>query len=214
MQKLKTITIKGKKYVTVAERIRYFRTHLSYRGWRLITEIISLGNNDLWDNGRCLFKASVLNEEGIVIATGHAYEEKESSFINKTSFIEVGETSAIGRALGNLGIGIEESVASFDEVANAMLNQQKTSHIDYSGVHTQTEEPIKNTIAEIKATQSLEHLKLVWKRISGSLKTLEKEQEDTIVKVKESQKKFLKSVIERELSEDVPYEGLIGVAKQ
>lgn len=207
MQKLKTITIKGKKYVTVAERIRYFRTHLSYRGWRLITEIISLGNNDLWDNGRCLFKASVLNEEGIVIATGHAYEEKESSFINKTSFIEVGETSAIGRALGNLGIGIEESVASFDEVANAMLNQELREPKRASSVYAPKESriPLNEIKAKLETAASLELLAIIWKDLRQHVKILPKEQQDTLIKTKNEIKDKLGSVHQDEISKDVPF---------
>ena len=57
------------------------------------------------------------------MSTGIAYEVEGSSFINKTSFIENCETSAIGRALGNLGIGIDTSVASYEEVANAVKQQ-------------------------------------------------------------------------------------------
>ena len=72
-------------------------------------------------------KATVLNEHGIAIATGHAHETKGSSFINKTSYIEVCETSAWGRALGNFGIGIDSSVASADEVNNAIKMQESTT---------------------------------------------------------------------------------------
>jgi len=46
-----------------------------------------------------------------------------SSYINKTSHIENCETSAVGRALGFLGIGIDTSIASADEVINAVNNQ-------------------------------------------------------------------------------------------
>ena len=53
----------------------------------------------------------------------HAYEKEGSTFINKTSYIENCETSAVGRALGFLGIGIDGSVASADEVKTAILNQ-------------------------------------------------------------------------------------------
>ena len=52
-----------------------------------------------------------------------AYEKEGSTFINKTSYIENCETSAWGRALGNLGIGIDTSIASAEEVQNAVLNQ-------------------------------------------------------------------------------------------
>ena len=54
---------------------------------------------------------------------GHAEEEIGSSQINKTSALENCETSAIGRALGCMGIGVNESFASGDEVANAVYQQ-------------------------------------------------------------------------------------------
>ena len=63
------------------------------------------------------------NDEGVEVASGYAHEKQNSSFINKTSFIENCETSAWGRCLGNFGIGVDESVASADEVANAINNQ-------------------------------------------------------------------------------------------
>ena len=63
--------------------------------------------------------------DGVTLATGTAYEEKGSSYINKTSHVENCETSAVGRALGFLGIGIDESMASADEVANAICQQNE-----------------------------------------------------------------------------------------
>ena len=53
-----------------------------------------------------------------------AEEEKGSTFINKTSYVENCETSAWGRALANFGIGLDTSVASADEVQNAIANQE------------------------------------------------------------------------------------------
>jgi hypothetical protein len=66
-----------------------------------------------------------MDATGYAVSTGLAYEDKDSSFINKTSYIENCETSAIGRALGNFGIGIDTSVASADEVKTAIANQNK-----------------------------------------------------------------------------------------
>ena len=113
---MKTTDIKGKPYVEVNERIKYFRAN--YQDWALVSELISL------ENGVCVIKANVLNPEGVVKATGYAYEKEGSTFINKTSYIENCETSAWGRALGNLGIGIDTSIASAEEVLNASLNQK------------------------------------------------------------------------------------------
>ena len=113
--KFKTVNIKGKEYVEVNERVKYFRQN--YKGWSIETELISNSN------GVCDFKAIIKDENGVVKSTGHAYEKESSSFINKTSYIENCETSAVGRALGFLGIGIDTSIASGDEVTNAVNNQ-------------------------------------------------------------------------------------------
>lgn len=118
-KKLKTVNIKGKDYVEVNTRVKEFRTNETYKGFRLTSEIIDLSN------GVVTMKATVLNDKGEVIATGHAQEKESSSYINKTSFIENCETSAWGRALGNLGIGIDTSIASCEEVQNAIENQEQ-----------------------------------------------------------------------------------------
>lgn len=117
MDKLATVDIKGKDYVLVNERIRAFRER--FQGYRLTSDIISL------ENGVCVIKATVQDENGNVVATGHAYEKEGSTYINKTSYIENCETSAWGRALGNLGIGIDTSIASYEEVANAVIQQKQ-----------------------------------------------------------------------------------------
>lgn len=117
---MKTVDIKGKPYVEVNERIKYFRKN--HKDGAILTEIISL------NDGVCVIKASVMIGSDIV-ATGHAYEKEGSTFINKTSYIENCETSAVGRALGNLGIGIDTSVASYEEVATAIENQKPTPKV-------------------------------------------------------------------------------------
>jgi len=95
----------------VKERIKYFRE--IHKDWGLTSEILDLSDE------RCVIKATITNAEDRVIATGIAYETKGSSYINKTSFIENCETSAWGRALANLGIGLDVAIASADEVLNA-----------------------------------------------------------------------------------------------
>lgn len=114
---MKSLDIKGKPYVLVNERLKYFREN--FKDWILDTDIISL------ENGVCVMKATIKNPEGVVIASGHAYEKENSTFINKTSYIENCETSAWGRALGNLGIGIDVSIATAEEVLTAAINQQE-----------------------------------------------------------------------------------------
>ena len=112
---MEKIQIQGKDYITVNQRVIEFRKQ--YPTGSIITEIIS-NENDI-----VVMKAQVIND-GQLLATGHAYEKNGSSFINKTSYIENCETSAIGRALGIFGIGIDTSMASYEEVANAKLQQK------------------------------------------------------------------------------------------
>lgn len=119
---MKTVDIKGKPYIMVNERIKEFRANDSFKGWSIETEITNLSSSGV------IFKAIVKDEKGIVKATGHAMEKSDSSFINKTSHIENCETSALGRALGILGIGIDASLASAEEVTNAINNQQRNNN--------------------------------------------------------------------------------------
>lgn len=149
---MKTIDVKGKSYVEVNERIKYFRKN--FEDWTLESEIISL------DNGVCVIKATVKNPEGIIKATGHAYEKEGSTFINKTSYIENCETSAWGRALGNLGIGIDTSIASAEEVLNAQQNQEPKAEI------TEDDNKLIEYVSEITTTKELENY---YKEISPGL---------------------------------------------
>ena len=119
MKDLKSINIKGKEYVEVNERLRYFRQNYKY--YSLESEVIEKTDTSI------MIRAIIKDANDRIIATGLAEEVKGSTFINKTSYVENCETSAWGRALGNLGIGIETSVASYEEVANA-ISQQKTKN--------------------------------------------------------------------------------------
>jgi hypothetical protein len=115
---MQAINIKGNEYITVNERIKHFRSN--YPGWSIITTIENIHKDAV------IFKAQIIDEKGVVRATGHAMERAESSFINKTSHIENCETSAVGRALGVFGIGVDKAFASADEILNAMNNQGRT----------------------------------------------------------------------------------------
>ena len=114
---LKTMNIKGKSYVLVNERIIAFRRVADFKGFALETELLHLDDNS------CVVRATIKNDEGRVIAQGMAQEDRSSSMINKTSFVENCETSAVGRALGFLGIGVEDSIATAEEVEMAIAKQ-------------------------------------------------------------------------------------------
>lgn len=119
---LKTIDVKGKNYVQVNERVKALR--MICPNASISTEIISMAD------GIVTMKATVSDEDGKVLGTGFAQEKETSSYINKTSYIENCETSAVGRALGFAGIGIDGSMASAEEVANAIINQNKPIYIN------------------------------------------------------------------------------------
>ena len=98
----------SKEYNTVDQRIQGFRE--LYPDGSIQTEIINLTET------LCVIKATAYDDTGKVIATGHAQEIKEASYINETSYVENCETSAIGRCLGVIGIGITEGIASVEEM--------------------------------------------------------------------------------------------------
>ena len=114
----KKTNIKGKDYVEVNQRVIAFRKLSEYTGYSLETELVAV------DAETCIVKAIIKSPMGDIVATGHAQEDKASSNINKTSYVENCETSAVGRALGFLGIGIETSIATADEVAMAIAKQE------------------------------------------------------------------------------------------
>lgn len=111
---LPTVDIKGQQYVLVKDRIIEFNKR--YKAGSITTELLS----DVTSQS-ITFKATVATGDGGVF-TGHAQERIGDGFINKTSALENAETSAVGRALAMLGIGVIDSVASVDEVVKAKNN--------------------------------------------------------------------------------------------
>lgn len=88
------------------------------------------------------------DDRRIILGTGTAYEKENSSFINKTSYIENCETSAVGRALGMAGFGIDTSVASAEEVENAMQQQEADKIIDRNKIDALDMSIKKNNIPQ------------------------------------------------------------------
>lgn len=84
-------------YQEVKDRITTFIK--DYPQGRIITNLEQFTQ----DFTKVMFKASLYNGENL-IATGWAYEEKATSNVNKDSWVENCETSAIGRALANIGM--------------------------------------------------------------------------------------------------------------
>lgn len=120
-KKLKTISIKGKEYVTVNERVLAF--HEMYPNGNISTRLLS----DLNDP-HVVVLATIVPDVETPARQFNAYSQGTvgDGMVNKTACLENVETSAVGRALGFMGIGIIESVASADEMAKA--GATATSH--------------------------------------------------------------------------------------
>ena len=88
---LKTTNIKGKDYVQVNERIIAFRKLPDFKGYSIETEMVAI------DSDMCVMRAVIRNSDGAVAATGFAQEDRSSSMINKTSYVENCETSLVDR---------------------------------------------------------------------------------------------------------------------
>ena len=116
---IKSQKIHGKSYAMVHDRVNYFRGEAMYKDLGIETNI------EHFSEEHCVVRAFVRDKDNFILATGIAHEWKldPKSAVNKTSFVENAETSAIGRALACLGIGTEDAYASAFEVESAKATQ-------------------------------------------------------------------------------------------
>ena len=115
----KAIDIKGKQYVLVADRVVYFNE--KYPDGAIETWLVSQPADD-----RVVIRATVTPDTGKPERKFTAYSQAlwGDGYINKTSAIENCETSAVGRALGFMGIGVIDSIASKDEIDKADIQSR------------------------------------------------------------------------------------------
>ncbi len=114
--KEKAIKIKGKDYVLVSDRILAFNE--MYEKADIKTSYEYLPELSMF-----IVKAEITCDKGTF--TGLSQAVVGDGYINKTSALENAETSAVGRALGMMGIGVLDSVASADEINKASNNEIK-----------------------------------------------------------------------------------------
>lgn len=113
----KAVNIGGKPYVMVNERIIKFNE--LFPNGSIIPELITIPTSEeVW------MKVTVcpdnsLPPENRRYFVGHSQATWGDGFINKTAALENCETSAVGRALAMLGIGVLSSIASAEEVMKA-----------------------------------------------------------------------------------------------
>ena len=119
--KIQTIDIKGKKYATVDSRVEFFREKFPTYSIETSYPFLDM------EHGVCVCRAVVKDDAGKIVADGfaHEWQNKPGSMVNKTSYIENAQTSAVGRALGFMGIGINGvGIATADEVQTAITHQE------------------------------------------------------------------------------------------
>src|SRR5688572_22718160 len=100
-------------YATVAERITLF--YERYPTGRILTRLHSRSD------GEITFRALVFRASGDTVpaATGWASEREGDGEINEVACLENAETSAIGRALANLGFTASSNRPSREEMEKA-----------------------------------------------------------------------------------------------
>src|SRR5437870_10412651 len=101
------------RYAPVAERITQF--YGTFPRGRIVTELVSRTELEV------VFRASVYRDasDAHAAATGWAAERQGDGDINEVACLENTETSAIGRALANLGFLASRLRPSAEEVAKA-----------------------------------------------------------------------------------------------
>lgn len=114
----KAVKIQGKEYILVADRIVYFNEH--FPNGTIKTELITPPTDD-----KVVIKATVTPDINLPqrYFTGYSQTVVGQGFINRTAALENAETSAVGRALAMMGIGVIESVASADEIVKARVGE-------------------------------------------------------------------------------------------
>ena len=144
------INIHGKEYAQVSHRIAVARRNLGAK-LSITTEVVSITEN------KVVVKATA-SINGVVLATGHAEEDRKASRINTTSALENAETSAVGRAAAFLGV-TNDNIASADEVSLAISMQDKKlaaamdelKSVSHAGSYQQWLTNYKTFLAELKS---------------------------------------------------------------
>jgi hypothetical protein len=142
--KNKAIDIKGKKYVLVSDRVAYFNE--TYPKGSIITNLVSEPTSEM-----IIVQAIVRpdSSESMRQFTGYSQAVIGEGMVNKTAALENAETSAVGRALGMMGIGVIESIASADEIHKASINPEPKKY-KLEGLATDKQkETIKTNLEKI-----------------------------------------------------------------
>lgn len=131
------------KYLKVVERVNLFRYHYGM-SYSIESEVV------VDDGKRVLMVASVKDNDGRVVGKGYAEEIRNAGPVNKTSAIENCETSAIGRALANIGLAGNEYASAF-EMENIPNKEEAKASQEKAKV---SQEKLEDSKKKVKAIQS------------------------------------------------------------
>ena len=207
MSDFQTMKIHGKDYVMVDERLRHF--HETYPNGAIETSV----NTEpefliyLQTNSKPVFVVRAVVIPDISVPeryfTGHAYEVEGSNNINDGSALENCETSAVGRALGLLGIGLIGGIASADEMQSALMPKQNgnSRSSNVSSMEKPSSEAQRNFISSLRA--SVDNLE----EVDTHIETLVKDKENFIPTSLEASSiiEYLKGLPKKEAEEDLPF---------
>lgn len=120
MKKLPTIDIKGSAYTLVKDRVLFFNE--TFPNGSIVLELVSP-----YDSTLVVMQATVTPDVEKPARKFVDYSQAivGEGFINKSAAMENCSTSATGRALALLGIGVVDSIASADEMNKATTNTMK-----------------------------------------------------------------------------------------
>jgi hypothetical protein len=144
------ISIKGQSYLPVSWRIVWLRSE--HPDWSIETEI-----QDDPDKQRATAKATVKDETGRIIATGHKTAKPRGII---SDYVELAETGSIGRALAYCGYGTQFSpdILEGDEDGNVVdspieVKSSLAGNVEAAGTKTITGK--KATSAQVKAIYAM-----------------------------------------------------------
>lgn len=107
----------GSKYMLVKTKVKLFRD--DYPTGTIQCELLESSDS------HAIVKAFVTDHDGNSLATGLSRQNKGDSEMNSTSFMEIAETVAVGRALSFAGYGLLGEISSLDEVVQAKKEAPK-----------------------------------------------------------------------------------------
>ena len=131
------------KYLKVVERVNLFRYHYGM-SYSIESEVV------VDDGKRVLMVASIKDNDGRVVGQGYAEEIRNLGPVNKTSAIENCETSAIGRALANIGLAGNEYASAF-EMENISNKEEAKASQEKAKVSQEKLEDSKKKVEAIKS---------------------------------------------------------------